>query len=222
MTAGGNTCTVLGGGLENGSPGYAARFLSGGQGTRLSMKGIYIAASPPADDYIVTAGSCSLSLIVCFFEGNSRSASTIIAWTASTSYVLDQEVQNGNSAYKAVTAGTSASTGGPAGTGGDITDGTVHWKYGGPANSNVLKVQASQAVNQDGANWGAVAIQNCAFAFNFTRITAVSLYDGSNNHIGGGTGNVQLSNSEEAADFSRTLPINLTLEGNSTVLAGAT
>jgi hypothetical protein len=75
-------------------------------------------------------------------------------------------------------------------------------------------------VNQDGSNWGAVTIQNCVFSYTSTRITAVPLYDGSNNHIGGGTGNVQLSNSEEAADYSRTLPINVSLEGNSTGLAG--
>jgi hypothetical protein len=220
LTVGGNTCTVLGGGLENGSPGYAARFLSGGQGTRLSMKGIYIAASPPADDYIVTAGSCSLSLIDCYFESNSRNTSTMIAWAGSTPYILDQEVQNGNNAYKVITAGTSATTGGPTGTANDITDGTVHWKYVSPADANILKIQASQAVNQDGANWGAVAIQNCVFVYNTARITAVPLYDGSNNHIGGGTGNVQLPNSDEAADFSRTLPVNVTLEGNSTGLGG--
>jgi TP901-1 family phage major tail protein len=38
-------------------------------------------------------------------------------------------VANGGNVYKCITAGTSASSGGPSGTSADITDGTAHWKY---------------------------------------------------------------------------------------------
>lgn len=51
------------------------------------------------------------------------------AWAASTAYAIGNKVLNGGMTYEAITAGTSAASGGPAGVGKDITDGTVHWKY---------------------------------------------------------------------------------------------
>jgi len=48
-------------------------------------------------------------------------------WAASTAYKLRQMVQNGSMIYECITAGTSASSGGPTGTGPEITDGTVTW-----------------------------------------------------------------------------------------------
>src|SRR5690349_9631511 len=53
----------------------------------------------------------------------------ITAWVHSTSYSVGQVRQNGSNAYRVITAGTSAASGGPTGTGSNITDGTVHWKY---------------------------------------------------------------------------------------------
>lgn len=51
------------------------------------------------------------------------------AWQALTLYVLGQRVSNGGNIYQATAGGTSASSGGPAGTGGSISDGTVTWAY---------------------------------------------------------------------------------------------
>lgn len=52
------------------------------------------------------------------------------AWAASTAYVVNQVVTNGGNSYKCVAAGTSASSGGPSGTGSaTITDGTATWVY---------------------------------------------------------------------------------------------
>jgi predicted CXXCH cytochrome family protein len=51
------------------------------------------------------------------------------AWVASTAYVVGDKVLNGERTYECITAGTSAASGGPTGTGKDITDGTAHWKF---------------------------------------------------------------------------------------------
>ena len=50
-------------------------------------------------------------------------------WAASTAYTVGQTVQNSGNVYTCVTAGTSATSGGPTGTGTGITDGTVVWNW---------------------------------------------------------------------------------------------
>ena len=52
-------------------------------------------------------------------------------WQASTGFALNQQVYNGGNVYKATTAGTTAASGGPTGTGSGITDGTAVWAYVG-------------------------------------------------------------------------------------------
>lgn len=59
------------------------------------------------------------------------------AWAASTAYALNQQTNNGGNVYRVTTAGTSASSGGPTGTGNGITDGTVVWNYVGPVGMTV-------------------------------------------------------------------------------------
>jgi hypothetical protein len=54
-------------------------------------------------------------------------------WAASTAWALSQQCINGGNVYKCTTAGNSAGTGGPTGTGAGITDGTAVWTYVGPA-----------------------------------------------------------------------------------------
>ncbi len=51
------------------------------------------------------------------------------AWVADTVYSIGNRRTNGGELYEVITAGTSASSGGPTGTGADITDNTVHWKH---------------------------------------------------------------------------------------------
>lgn len=72
----------------------------------------------------------------CFarlFESNGTSVVmdiTIAApWQASTAVIVGQYVTNGGNLYVCATAGTTASTGGPTGTGTGITDGTAAWNY---------------------------------------------------------------------------------------------
>lgn len=51
-------------------------------------------------------------------------------WTASKSYpTAGKQVTNGSNVYTLVTPGTSASSGGPTGTGSSITDGTCVWAF---------------------------------------------------------------------------------------------
>jgi hypothetical protein len=58
-------------------------------------------------------------------------SSNAAPWVFSTAYVSSPAsiVALGGRLYKCITSGTSASSGGPTGTGSNITDGTVHWKY---------------------------------------------------------------------------------------------
>ena len=50
-------------------------------------------------------------------------------WQASTAYDLRLYAVNNANLYEVKTAGTSAASGGPTGTGADITDGTVVWVW---------------------------------------------------------------------------------------------
>lgn len=68
------------------------------------------------------------------------------AWQASTAYVLNQQVNINSRVYKCTTAGTSASSGGPSGTGTGISDGSCVWDYVGPesmvmTNTNIASGQ---------------------------------------------------------------------------------
>jgi len=53
----------------------------------------------------------------------------ISAWAPSTSYAVGNRRSNGGNAYQCIAAGTSASSGGPSGTGSSITDGGAKWKF---------------------------------------------------------------------------------------------
>jgi len=53
------------------------------------------------------------------------------AWAPNTVYALNAQATNGGNFYNVITAGTSAASGGPTGTGANITDGGVHWSYAG-------------------------------------------------------------------------------------------
>jgi len=51
------------------------------------------------------------------------------AWAGTTGYTLGQRRTNSGNIYEVITPGTSAGSGGPSGTGTNITDNTVHWKF---------------------------------------------------------------------------------------------
>ncbi len=68
-------------------------------------------------------------------------------WLASKTYALGQQVYNGGNCYQCTTPGTSASSGGPSGTGTGIIDGTCVWAFVDAAdfvidNSNISNGQS--------------------------------------------------------------------------------
>lgn len=65
----------------------------------------------------------------------STNETPIPTWATSTAYVLDAVVRNGTHIYTCISAGTSASSGGPTGTASSIHDGsgTLYWEYTGVA-----------------------------------------------------------------------------------------
>ena len=95
--------------------------------------------APDALGVVLRGGKCLVtteqlattasSVYVRWGAGSASSGTT--AWAASTAYTLNQRRTNGGLMYEVITAGTSASSGGPTGVSQDITDGTVHWKYVG-------------------------------------------------------------------------------------------
>ena len=64
-----------------------------------------------------------------------KDATTFTAWAGSTAYTSGQARTNSGNIYICVSGGTSASSGGPAGTGGAISDGSVTWAYHGPSSA---------------------------------------------------------------------------------------
>jgi hypothetical protein len=63
----------------------------------------------------------------CHRQGTVGQSAT--AWASGHAYGLNDKVSNGNYVYICTTAGTSAGSGGPTGTGTGITDNTAVWDY---------------------------------------------------------------------------------------------
>jgi uncharacterized phage protein gp47/JayE len=76
-------------------------------------------------------------------------SSTLVAataWASSHTYsTAGVRVKNAGSIYQVITPGVSAGSGGPAGIGADILDGTVHWRFLGPGDG-VVDVAAACTV----------------------------------------------------------------------------
>jgi hypothetical protein len=73
-----------------------------------------------------------------------------MAWVASVSVTVGEHRTNGGNLYRCSTAGTTASSGGPTGSGGSITDGTAVWAYvqvGSDMTLDNTSIAAGQQVN---------------------------------------------------------------------------
>lgn len=78
---------------------------------------------------------------IALFEDNATYAQLATAWVASTAYVAGSTPdirRNGVNVYRCIVAGTSASSGGPTGTGLAIVDGTVTWQYVSVSSPNIV------------------------------------------------------------------------------------
>lgn len=79
---------------------------------------------------VVTVGTKFTTLV-------DATITALVAWLATTAYVVGQRVTNSGKAYQCITAGTSAGSGGPTTTASNITDNTVHWKYLGSSTAAI-------------------------------------------------------------------------------------
>jgi hypothetical protein len=61
---------------------------------------------------------------VCDIQGT-----VSMSWAPSVSVIVGEHRTSGGNLYRCTTAGTTASSGGPTGTGGSITDGAAVWAY---------------------------------------------------------------------------------------------
>lgn len=77
---------------------------------------------------------------------------TVWPWTASTAVAVGQYAVNGGNLYQATVAGTTASSGGPSGTTGSITDGTATWKYVAATNTAAGQVVTDYTVGTSGTD----------------------------------------------------------------------
>ena len=68
-------------------------------------------------------------------------------WLPSTTVVVDQMCTNGGNLYICTTAGTTAASGGPTGTGTSITDGTAVWSYVQPGASTLTMNNVAVTAN---------------------------------------------------------------------------
>lgn len=70
-----------------------------------------------------------------------------LAWLASTAYAVGDYVTNGGNTYRCTTAGNSAASGGPSGTGTGIADGTAVWAFDG---ANELALTGVSSISAGG------------------------------------------------------------------------
>ena len=106
--------------------------------------------------------------------GSGTTAQTIrygpLDWEATKAYSVDEEVTNDSGKiYVCDTAGTSAGSGGPTGTGANITDGTARWDYVGTASARETSIKtyltsASSPINSEDLQF--VTINDVTFVNN--------------------------------------------------------
>ena len=83
----------------------------------------------------MSSGGVSTVTLTAVGSGYLEGATVTIgtAWAPSTAYVVGNQRSNGGKLYTCSSAGTSASSGGPTGTGTDIVDGGTTWNHAGTA-----------------------------------------------------------------------------------------
>lgn len=110
----------------------ASDWASAASGGTKSLSGL-----PVATTGLAAAGAGMLPTFYRFYaaDGTTCHEQGLVAraWMGSTAYSVGHQVCIGQAIYRCTTAGTSASSGGPSGTGSGITDGTAVWEYAGSA-----------------------------------------------------------------------------------------
>lgn len=102
-----------------------------------------------------TTGALKTTTIAIDLESDLDAQLNPAAWAVSTAYALNDLRENdGGNAYIVTTAGTSAASGGPTGTGTGIADGSVVWSYAGPTGFTVVRSSSTiHLVKDDGTTF---------------------------------------------------------------------
>jgi hypothetical protein len=127
-------------------------------------RGVSCVAATPAGRFLLyatrTTGSTSTRSPPA--SGSAAATDTTVLWAGSAAYVVGDRVVNGGNVYTCTVAGTSAASGGPAGTGASIADNTVTWQY--------IHVQAAHAIGESQADRAA------GFTFDTANFAAVMVW----------------------------------------------
>jgi uncharacterized phage protein gp47/JayE len=124
-------------------------------------------------------------------------------WAPTTAYVLGDIRANDSRIYRCSTAGTSAASGGPTGTGTDITDNGAHWRYLGAGTGYVTVSAEAEGTGATVAN---------AYALT-TIVTPVAGWSNVTNILDAVIG----AEDESSADLRTRREVELGAQGSSTV-----
>lgn len=104
---------------------------SAGSASLASIAGQLPAALGPATPVLSLSTVAAQGSLVTFqVPVTTTPRALIVAWVAATTYAVGEAVTNDSGkVYVCITAGESAGSGGPTGTGADITDNAAHWSY---------------------------------------------------------------------------------------------
>ena len=99
-----------------------------------------------------------------------------IPWVAGTAYVVGDKVQNGANIYVCDTAGTSAGSGGPTGTGANISDNTTRWDYEATVSATTTAIKGYLTPSSASATEDiqALTINDTTFINNRTKTVATT------------------------------------------------
>lgn len=96
---------------------------------RMRLEAAYIVPPPSRFELSLTLTATNFLPTSAIYNTESSTPAGLPTWIGGKEYIAGFFVKNGDNAYKCVTSGTSASSGGPTDTGSDITDGTVLWSF---------------------------------------------------------------------------------------------
>lgn len=128
--------TALSGNTLIGTVDFAATALSGS--ITASGNNVVGALAFAASTFTtVAAGTITFGRALTSAAAATQDLGASSVWLASTAVVLNQMASNGGNLYICTTAGTTAASGGPTGTGSGITDGTAVWAYVQPGTASI-------------------------------------------------------------------------------------
>lgn len=129
-----------------------------------SSSGVANANAITADTNAAATGRPTFARLV---ESNANSNAVVMdfwcafSWIASTAYAVGDRVVNGGNQYRCTTAGTSAASGGPSGTGTGIADGSAVWAFEAAAEITLTggpNIQAAGTVSLSSLTYTQAAI----------------------------------------------------------------